>query len=310
MNAAVEVRQKYARFRLLAIRIMVESQPALIGTVLGTLRDLLQSRIEDVRASATTELGELCSLANDPSAPVPRIWQSLCFDLLDKTLTHFLDRGMVPHAQSLIRHIASTTNDPEMFQEIFGHVVERVVRDGECKTEYVEAMCELLSRTVPSVVKLAHPDDLQRLQTCPGLCLHRSHCMNADSKLKVFEDHKGEPNRNNRVWRRLGGQGRVPNLTIRCTTVNGESCPKGCCKGTDISLGGTNSSTCTVPEESVLTDVGILLDVGGTQREFLISRAVVQRRYGDTNKNEMDGAGIVFLDWGNSLDALAAVICS
>ncbi len=311
MNPVIGVRARYQCFRMLTIGIMLRSEPAIIGTIFSTLPDLLTNPFDDVRASATTELGELCGFAKDSTSNISQNWRNLCFDLLDKTITDFINQKRVQDAQRLIRHVSATTQNPKMFVDIFEHIVQAVVDENrDCKADYVEVVCDLLMDTVLYIVQYVSPSVLEILQQCSNLCMHRTYCRGTKKDLRIFEEYNSSPEKNKRVWKRLKKGKEVTSIKLQCESLDGNPCPIGSCEGTDISLKGVNSNSCSAGLNVELRKLNLIVDIYGRKIEFLIPRATIRRPYTDVNGQRIPGAGIEFVEWGGVLERLNELITS
>jgi hypothetical protein len=198
-----------------------------------------------------------------------------------------------------------------MFSEIFAHVVEKVVEhDGECNPGYVEVICDVLSDMGADMVEYAQASDLEKIQKCANLCIHRSNCMKTKASLRVFEEYNNAPEKNKRVWKRLTVGKDVTSISLKCEALDGRACPVGLCDGDDISLKGTNSRSCSGRLNVELKSLKITVDKEGRKWEILIPRAVIKRRHKDKDGREIPGAGIAFTEWGINRMLLAERIAS
>lgn len=306
LHSSQEVRESYAGFRVVAFRIIIETQAWFVGTICSSLSYLLESRHDDVRRSATTELGLLCDRAEEPE--FPQTWRNFCFDLLETNLKKYIDRKDT-YAQTLIRHASATIHQPDRFRRIFGELIGSVVQGREEPIpEYNGAICDLLCEISPEIVKICRYEDLQLLQHCEVFCTQRSLLANKKKELRIFEKWNNDRHQNNRPYRRLHLGKEISSIEIKCQRGIEGSCSACPCRGSDISIIGTNSGQCEVDKDAEIRNLQITLYIDGTQERISIRRALVVRRYTDNTGTVIPGAGLAFVDWGKGSQELMSVL--
>lgn len=310
-HAAPAVREKYAYFRMVAVQIMRSARPEIIGTLLETLKELVSSRRQDVRDSAVTELGTLCDHTNDPACRVPGLWQTQCFETLDAALQQFLARGYEREAQALIRHARAVAKNPALFRELFSHIVSGALNAQQGGgAAYVEPLCDLVSGLCPQIVYLVDEKDLRTLQGVSAYCVHRDIRKANERPLRVFDGMGGPQAPTQRVCKRLEQKnGEVDSVTVLCHLADGTPCSAGPCQGTSISLTGVNSQQCSRQCETELRNIELAIMRLGRSHEFTITRGKIRRRH-TWQGREIPGAGLSFVEPGDSLAGLAELLVS